>query len=109
MGTNCFHDNTHDIRAVSPDRKCTVSDKTERVIPLLFDLSYGQIEAISRKSRLLHSKKDTTKKKLIMPFSKFVSVYISKTLISTYDYTVSELCTSSVFRNLDMLPLYLLK
>jgi len=48
MGTNSFHDNTHDIRAVSSDRKCTDIDATERVIPLLFDLSYGQIKVISR-------------------------------------------------------------
>ena len=62
MGTSSFHDNTHDIRAVSSDRKCTDGDKTESVIPLLFDLSYGQFEVISRKSWLAHSKEDTTKK-----------------------------------------------
>ena len=50
MGTSSFHDNTHDIRAVSSDRKCNDSDKTERVIPLLFDLSYGEIKVVSRKS-----------------------------------------------------------
>jgi len=61
MGTSSFHDNTHDIRAVSSDRKCTYSDKTERVIPL-FDLIYGEIEVISRKSWLVHSKEDTSKK-----------------------------------------------
>jgi hypothetical protein len=44
MGTISFHDNKHDIRAVSSDRKCTDIDVTERVIPLLFDLSYGQIK-----------------------------------------------------------------
>jgi hypothetical protein len=51
MGTSSFHDDTHDIRAVSSDRKCTDGDKTERLTPLLFDLSYGQ-------SKLFHGKAD---------------------------------------------------
>ena len=44
-----------------------------------------------------------------MPFTKFVSVYINQTLISTYDYFVSAFCTSSIFQNLDVLPRYLLR
>jgi hypothetical protein len=44
-----------------------------------------------------------------MPYTKFVSVYIIQTLISTYDYFVSGLCTSSIFRKLDLLSRYLLR
>jgi len=64
MGTSSFHENTHDIRAMSSDRMFTDSDKTEGVIPLLFDLSYGHIEIISRKSWLVQSKEVKTKKKI---------------------------------------------
>jgi hypothetical protein len=50
MGARSFHDNTHEIRAVSSDRKCADGDQTERVIPLLFDLSYGQMEVFFTES-----------------------------------------------------------